>query len=84
MYDDMVIVGKGIPLRESYTKVTGMEKFTPDYSPPDALWMKILRSPYPHARIKSIDAAKALALPGVVAVLTHEDVPEKEIFTTWR
>lgn len=79
MYKDMSVVGKGIPLREGHPKVTGMERFAPDHGMVGALWMKILRSPHPHARIKSIDVTKAKALPGVSAVLTHEDVPEKEI-----
>ena len=37
---------------------------------------KVLRSPYPHAIIKKVDKTKALALPGVKAVLTYEDVPD--------
>ncbi len=79
MYRDMTIVGKGIPLREGHTKVTGAEKFTPDRSIPGALWMKLLRSPHPHARIKMIDTGIAGALPGVAAIITHKDVPQKEI-----
>jgi len=77
--DEFRIVGKGIPLREGYTKVSGNEKFTPDRSVLGALWMKILRSPHPHARIKRIDASIAEALPAIRAVLTHKDVPRKEI-----
>ncbi|MPT21557.1 MAG: aldehyde oxidase, partial [Starkeya sp.] len=41
------------------------------------LHLKLLRSPHPHARIRAIDTAAALALPGVVAVLTHEDAPSR-------
>ena len=74
MYEDMAVVGKGIPLREAYSKVTGREKFAADYSLMGALWMKILRSPYPHAKIRNIDMSKAMVLPGVQAVLTHKDV----------
>ena len=40
------------------------------------LWGKILRSPHPHARIKSINLAKAAALPGVKAVMTGKDLVE--------
>jgi CO/xanthine dehydrogenase Mo-binding subunit len=40
------------------------------------LWMKILRSPHAHARILEVDASEALKIPGVVAVLTHKDVPQ--------
>ena len=42
----------------------------------DALWGKILRSPYPHARIKSIDTSKAWKVPGVKAIVTGKDEPE--------
>ena len=38
------------------------------------LWMKVLRSPFPHARIISVDASAASAMPGVHLVLTGEDV----------
>ena len=41
---------------------------------PGMLWGKVLRSPHPHARIKSIDTSKAEALPGVKAVITSEDL----------
>jgi len=79
MDKEMTVVGKRIPLKEGYAKVTGRLKFAPDRSMPGGLWMKILCSPYPHARIKSIDTTKAEALPGIKAVLTHKDVPQKEI-----
>ncbi|NEE58056.1 oxidoreductase, partial [Streptomyces sp. SID8455] len=39
------------------------------------LWASVLRSPHPHARILSIDTSAAAAMPGVRAVVTHEDVP---------
>ncbi len=87
MYKDMTIVGKGIPLKEGYSKVTGMLKFTPDRGVPGQLWMKILRSPHPHAKIKSIDTSKAEASPGIEAVIAHKDVPQKEIICpilNWR
>jgi len=79
MYEDMSIVGKGVPLREGYPKVTGTEKFAPDRGLAGALWMKILRSPHPHAKIKKIDVTEAEALSGVKAIITHKDVPLKEI-----
>jgi len=55
--------------------VTGNALYTDDYDFHGMLSAKVLRSPYPHARIKSIDAAKARALEGVRAVLTWKDVP---------
>ncbi len=87
MYEDMLIVGKGVPLREGYPKATGMLKFAPDHTVVGALRMKILRSPHPHAKIRSINTSKAETLPGVSAVLTHKDVPQKEILCkifNWR
>jgi CO/xanthine dehydrogenase Mo-binding subunit len=55
-------------------KVTGRAQFAADTSMPGMIWGKILRSPHPHARIKSINTAKAEALPGVKAVVTSKDV----------
>src|SRR3990172_13427018 len=50
--------------------------FPADLILPNMLWMKILRSPYAHAKIAAIDVNDALKMPGVAAVLTHEDVPK--------
>lgn len=55
--------------------VTGAARYTDDYTLPGMLHATILASPHAHARITRIDTAKALALPGVQAVLTHHDVP---------
>jgi len=55
-------------------KVTGRAQFGADATMPGMIWGKVLRSPHPHARIKSINTAKAEALPGVKAVVTHKDV----------
>ncbi|MDG4809443.1 molybdopterin-dependent oxidoreductase [Micromonospora sp. WMMD1120] len=57
--------------------VTGAARYTFDVHVPGLLHLKVLRSPHPHARILSIDATAALALPGVHAVLTHADVPDR-------
>ncbi|MFC2013681.1 xanthine dehydrogenase family protein molybdopterin-binding subunit [Chloroflexota bacterium] len=78
MREEMAVVGKGIPLREAYPKVTGTLKYVSDYSMLGASWMKILRSPYPHAKIINIDTSKATALLGVRAVLTYKDVLSRE------
>jgi CO/xanthine dehydrogenase Mo-binding subunit len=56
-------------------KVLGKAKFAADLAFPNMLHAKVLRSPHPHARILGIDTSKALALPGVAAVLTAKDVP---------
>lgn len=60
------IDGKGL--------VLGRPAYTDDFAPQDALVVKIIRSPHAFARILRIDTAKALELPGVICVLTHEDV----------
>ncbi|MET1032209.1 xanthine dehydrogenase subunit D, partial [Domibacillus tundrae] len=56
-------------------KVTGRLKYLTDLAFSNMLYGKILRSPYPHARILSISTDKARQLPGVQAVITHKDVP---------
>ena len=69
-------VGKR-PIRpDGVDKVTGRANFGADFSLPGMLVGKILRSPHAHARITSVDTAKALALPGVKAVVTSADMPE--------
>jgi CO/xanthine dehydrogenase Mo-binding subunit len=57
-------------------KVTGRATFGADFQLPGMLFGKVLRSPHAHALIKSIDVSKALALPGVKAVITADDLPE--------
>ncbi|MDO9353101.1 MAG: molybdopterin-dependent oxidoreductase, partial [Solirubrobacteraceae bacterium] len=63
--------------------VTGEAPFTLDDAPAGLLHLALLRSPHPHARIRSIDASAALAAPGVHLVLTHEDAPDL-LFSTAR
>src|SRR5216683_7318965 len=58
-------------------KVTGRARFGADFNLPGQLIGKVLRSPHPHAIIKSIDTKKAEALPGVKAVVTAKDFPEQ-------
>src|ERR1700693_4327774 len=55
-------------------KVTGRAAFAADTNMPGMIWGKVKRSPHPHARIKSINTAKAEALPGVKAVVSAKDV----------
>ncbi|HCL25849.1 MAG TPA: oxidoreductase [Dehalococcoidia bacterium] len=65
------------PIRHDATdKVTGQARYGADITMPGLLYGKILRSPHSHAVIKSVDASKALALPGVKAVVTSADLPE--------
>ena len=58
-------------------KVTGEFAFSSDLQAAGMLWGHTLRSPYAHARICAIDLSEAVAMPGVHAVLTHEDVPAR-------
>lgn len=69
-------IGVSTPRVDGVEKVTGAAKFTGDFSFPDLLEARVLRSPLPHAEIVAIDASKAEALPGVVAVLTREDLKD--------
>src|SRR5207247_7876246 len=73
--DALRVVGKAHRKVDATAKVAGVTKFADDLFLPRMLFAKLLRSPHPHARIVSIDTAKALALPGVKAVLTGKDLP---------
>src|SRR6266478_5307005 len=70
------IVGSSPVKHDGIDKVTGRAKFGADLFLPGMLVGKILRSPHPHAIIKSIDTSAAAALPGVKAVVTRDDFPE--------
>jgi 4-hydroxybenzoyl-CoA reductase alpha subunit len=69
------VIGKSLPKIDAWAKVTGDTKFADDLVLPRMAFGKILRSPHPHARIKSIDTTRAAALPGVYAVITGRDLP---------
>ena len=71
----MNVVGRSTARKDALWKITGEAKFTGDIVLPGMLWGKILRSPYPHARVTAIDIRDAANVPGVKAVLTHENVP---------
>jgi len=65
------------PIRpDGFDKVTGRAKYGADLNLPGMLYGHIVRSPHAHAVIKSIDFSEALALPGVLATMTCEDLPE--------
>ena len=67
------VIGKRLPRVDARVKVTGQAKYAADLELPDALWGKLLRSPYPHARILNVDTTRAERLPGVKAVVTAKD-----------
>jgi len=58
---------------DAVERTTGKATYTGDVKVPGMLYARVLRSPHPHARIRRIDASKALALPGVKAVISHEN-----------
>ena len=70
------VPGKAVVKKDAVEKVKGEAKYIPDIQLPGMLYAKFLRSPYAHARIKSIDTSRAEALPGVKCVLTHKNVPK--------
>lgn len=80
--NDAIAGGVGeSPLRPDGTlKVRGEFAYSSDLWAEDMLWGATLRSPHPYARIRSIDIGPALKVPGVHAVLTHEDVPGEKVY----
>jgi CO/xanthine dehydrogenase Mo-binding subunit len=70
------IIGAAVGRVEGADKVSGQATYGADVHFPDTLWGKILRSPYPHARIKSIDTSKAWKISGVKAIVTGKEEPE--------
>lgn len=77
------VVGKGLPVKDAYEKVTGRIKFGVDFAVANMAHGKILRCPHAHARVIKIDTSKAEALPGVLGVLTHEDVTQNDWEAAW-
>src|SRR5438309_672806 len=73
---DFSIIGKSTAMIDAAGKTTGAGKYTDDLSVAGMLIGKILHSPYPHARIKSIDTSEAAKLDGVVAVAVGTDAPK--------
>ncbi|MCZ6636569.1 MAG: xanthine dehydrogenase family protein molybdopterin-binding subunit, partial [Alphaproteobacteria bacterium] len=66
-------IGQPIRRKEDYRMLTGAGRFSDDFRSPGEAYAAIVRSPYPHARIKDVDGAAALAMPGVRLVLTGAD-----------
>jgi aerobic carbon-monoxide dehydrogenase large subunit len=69
--------GRSVKRREDPRLITGHGRYTADYAVPNALHVAILRSPHSHARLARVDAARARARPGVVAVYTGADLKDR-------
>ena len=69
-------IGEAVPRRDGVAKVTGAATYAVDVTVPGMTHARILRSPYPHARIRSVDVEAAHAHPGVVAVVSAADLPD--------
>ena len=72
-------IGQPVVRGEGADKVSGRAVYAADIALPGMLWGQVLRSPFPHARIVSIDARRARELPGVHAVLTGRDLPDRRV-----
>ena len=69
------LIGKDYPTIDQMAKVTGKSKYAEDFRAEGMLFCRLVLSPVPHARIKRIHMDKALAMPGVKAILTADDIP---------
>jgi xanthine dehydrogenase molybdenum-binding subunit len=69
------LLGKDYATPDLYAKVTGRAKYAEDFRAEGMLFCKLLLSPVPHGRVKHLDVRKALAMPGVKAILTEDDLP---------
>jgi xanthine dehydrogenase molybdenum-binding subunit len=73
---DAKLVGANYVPPDHVAKVTGRAKYAEDFRAEGMLFAKLLLSPMPHARVRSIDTSAARAMPGVKAILTADDVPD--------
>jgi len=69
------VIGKNYQTADLYAKVTGQAKYAEDFRVDGMLFCKLLLSPLPHGRVKHLDTSKALAIPGVKAILTADELP---------
>ena len=72
------LVGTDIAPPDLRAKITGRAKYAEDFRAPGMVFAKLLLSPMPHARVRNIDASRALAMPGVIDILTADEVPARE------
>src|SRR5262249_38048405 len=73
-------MGESLQREDGAPKVKGEFAYSSDLNAPGMLWGHTVRSPHAHARIRGIDVSAAVKMPGVHAVLTHEDVPGEKLY----
>src|SRR5437764_3936049 len=78
---EMRHIGKPLPRIDAMGKVTGATKYAGDFTMPNMLIARVLRSKFASAKILRVNATKARALPGVVTVLTADDLPGAQVAT---
>src|SRR3972149_1195279 len=76
------IIGPRLPRVDADSQVAGAARFGADIRLPGTLYARVLRPPHPPARIKRLACSRALALEGVMAVITADDLPTTQVFTT--
>ena len=76
MAKEFKVIGKRVERVDAFERLVGEAKYASDIYLPGMLYVKLLRSPHPHAKVVKIDVARAKALPGVKAILTPEDLPD--------
>jgi len=69
------LIGKDFTPPDVAAKVTGKARYAEDFRAEGMVFCRLLLSPMPHARVKNIDASEALKMPGVIGILTADDVP---------
>src|SRR5919204_6348924 len=67
-------IGRSVPRKEDPELITGQAMYADDLSVPGMLHMVVVRSPFAHAKINSVDVSKALAIDGVVAAFSGQDL----------
>ena len=75
--DELCVVGKSIPRPDAWDKVMGKTRYVDDITLPGMAYAAIYYSSLPHAEIKELNIAKALRVPGVLAILRASDIPGK-------
>ncbi|HEV8211890.1 MAG TPA: xanthine dehydrogenase family protein [Vicinamibacterales bacterium] len=82
MADNTKLIGQNYTTPDLEAKVTGKAKYAEDYRVEGMLFAKLLVSPHPHAKVRRLDTTAALAMPGVKAILTADDMPGAAVGAT--